>query len=228
VPAAASSPIPAALMKPGSLDQDRVADLRPYLDSVPDPRAGRGRWYSLTAILLVGACAVVSGARSIDELAEWGQRAADTLLKTIGIRHHLLGWRRTRRGPQSAACWGLLTATPWSGRWAPTWPTDTAPPPHRHRDPRRAPRASSRHSRRRQSPQGVIPPRSAATAPALRGHPRHCPDLARGRPGCESGRSVDEPDPVHTALVTLRGAGVQLLPSATPHSGRQAIQGINP
>ena len=43
-------------------DSDRVADLRLYLDSMPDPRARRGRCYSLTAILLVGACAVVSGA----------------------------------------------------------------------------------------------------------------------------------------------------------------------
>ncbi|MFD1276261.1 transposase family protein [Streptomyces kaempferi] len=71
----------------------RIADLRPYFDSVPDPRARRGRWYSLTAILLVCACAVVSGARSIDELSEWGQRASDALLTVIGIRRHLLRWR---------------------------------------------------------------------------------------------------------------------------------------
>lgn len=71
VPAAVSSPIPALPVKLGPLDAGRVADLRPYLDSVPDPRSRRGRWYSLTAILLVCACAVVSGARSIDELAEW-------------------------------------------------------------------------------------------------------------------------------------------------------------
>ncbi|MET8750320.1 transposase family protein [Streptomyces sp. NPDC004667] len=74
---------------------------------MPDPRAWRGRWYSLTAILLVGACAVVSGARSIDELAEWGRRAADTLLKTIGIRRHLLGWRRT---PSAATIGRVLGA----------------------------------------------------------------------------------------------------------------------
>ncbi|WP_234373071.1 transposase family protein [Streptomyces sp. H-KF8] len=61
VPAAASSPIPAVLVKLGPLDTGRIADLRPYFDSVPDPRARRGRWYSLTAILLVCACAVVSG-----------------------------------------------------------------------------------------------------------------------------------------------------------------------
>ncbi|MCX4775271.1 ISAs1 family transposase [Streptomyces sp. NBC_01264] len=82
------------LVRLGPLDADRVADLRPYFDAVPDPRSLRGRWYSLTAVLLVCACAVVSGARSIDELAEWGQRASDTLLTVIGIRRHLLGWRR--------------------------------------------------------------------------------------------------------------------------------------
>ncbi|WP_406177340.1 ISAs1 family transposase [Streptomyces sp. NBC_00996] len=83
------------LVKPGPLDTGRIADLRPCFDSVPDPRARRGRWYSLTAILLVCACAVVSGARSIDELAEWGQRASNALLAVIGIRRHLLRWRRT-------------------------------------------------------------------------------------------------------------------------------------
>jgi hypothetical protein len=42
------------------------------------------------------------------------------------------------------------------------------------------------------------------------------------------GLSVDELDPVHTALVTLQGTGVDLLTSANPHSGWQAILGINP
>ncbi|MCX4579004.1 transposase family protein [Streptomyces sp. NBC_01571] len=83
------------LAKLGLLDADQVADLRPFLESVPDPRSRRGRWYSLTAILLVCACAAVSGARSIDELAEWGERAPNSLLVVIGIRRHPLGWRRT-------------------------------------------------------------------------------------------------------------------------------------
>lgn len=82
------------LAKLGPLDADRVADLRPYLDSVPDPRSRRGRWYSLTAILLVCACATVSGARSIDELAEWGHRADATVLAAFEVRRHLLKWRR--------------------------------------------------------------------------------------------------------------------------------------
>lgn len=95
MPAAISSPVPAVLMRLGPLDAGQVADLRSYLDAVPDPRSRRGRWYSLTAILLVCACAAVSGARSIDELAEWGQRASNALLAVIGVRRHLLGWRRT-------------------------------------------------------------------------------------------------------------------------------------
>ncbi|MEU3051593.1 ISAs1 family transposase [Streptomyces sp. NPDC006984] len=94
MPAAVSSPIPAVLLKLGPLDIDRVADLRPYFGSVPDPRSRRGRWYSLTTILLVCACAVVSGAKSIDELAEWGMNASGRLLAAIGIRRHLLRWRR--------------------------------------------------------------------------------------------------------------------------------------
>ncbi|MGW4075552.1 transposase family protein [Streptomyces asiaticus] len=94
-------------MKLGPLGTDQIADLRPYFDSVSDPRARRGWWYSLTAILLVCACAAVSGARSIDELAEWGQRASNTLLTLIGIRRHLLRWRRT---PSSVTIGRVLRA----------------------------------------------------------------------------------------------------------------------
>ncbi|WP_329295960.1 ISAs1 family transposase [Streptomyces sp. NBC_01455] len=107
MPAAASSPVPAALVKLGPLDAGRIADLRPYFDSVPDPRARRGRWYSLTAILLVCACAVVSGARSIDELSEWGQRASDALLTVTGIRRHPL---RLRHAPSPATIGRVLGA----------------------------------------------------------------------------------------------------------------------
>ncbi|MER6210963.1 transposase family protein [Streptomyces sp. NPDC001642] len=81
------------LVKLGPLDVGRIADLRACFDSVPDPRARRGRWYSLTAFLLVCVCAVVSGARTIDEPSEWGQRAPNALLTIIGIRRHPLRWR---------------------------------------------------------------------------------------------------------------------------------------
>ncbi|MEV6683584.1 transposase family protein [Streptomyces erythrochromogenes] len=125
VPAAMSSPVPAVLVKPGPLDAGRGADLRPYFDAVPDPRSRRGRWYSPTAILLVCACAVVSGAKSVDGLAEWGRRASNELLAAIGIRRHLLGWRRapspaTIGRVPGAGCRGPLTVTSWTRRWAPT------------------------------------------------------------------------------------------------------------
>ncbi|MET9134757.1 transposase family protein [Streptomyces antibioticus] len=64
LPGVASSSVPAVLEKLGPLDADRIADLRSYLESVPDPRSRRGRWYSLSAILLVCACAAVCGAMS--------------------------------------------------------------------------------------------------------------------------------------------------------------------
>ncbi|MEU0250778.1 ISAs1 family transposase [Streptomyces sp. NPDC006235] len=92
--AAPSSPIPAVLAKLGPLGPDDVADLRPFLQTVPDPRSRRGRWYSLTSVLLVCAAAAVSGARSIDELAEWGARADSGVLHALGVRRHLLRWRQ--------------------------------------------------------------------------------------------------------------------------------------
>jgi len=94
------------LAKLGPLDPAAITDLRPYLETVPDSRSKRGRWYSLTAILLVCACAVLSGAKSIDELAEWGQRAETALLETIGIRRHLLKWRHA---PSTATIDRVLT-----------------------------------------------------------------------------------------------------------------------
>ncbi|MFJ6650554.1 hypothetical protein ACIQPS_33490 [Streptomyces sp. NPDC091290] len=48
------------LVKLGLVDIDQVADLGPFLDTMTDLSARRGRWYSLTAILLVCFYAVVS------------------------------------------------------------------------------------------------------------------------------------------------------------------------
>ncbi|WP_434597462.1 ISAs1 family transposase [Streptomyces sp. A5-4] len=88
-----SSLIPAVLTKLGPLGPDDVTDLRPFLEAVPDPRSRRGRWYSLASILLICAAAAVSGARSIDELAEWGARADIGVLQQLGVRRHLMRWR---------------------------------------------------------------------------------------------------------------------------------------
>ncbi len=93
VPAVSSSPIPPALARLGSLTPDRVADLRLFLAKVPDPRSRRGRWYSLVSVLLVAACAVVAGAKSIEEIGEWVAHASSADLRALGVRRHLLGWR---------------------------------------------------------------------------------------------------------------------------------------
>ncbi|WP_294009933.1 transposase family protein [Streptomyces sp.] len=93
-----------------------------------DPRVRRGRWYSLTAILLVCACGVVSGARSIDEVAEWGQRASNALLTVIGIRRHPLRWRRTPASATIGRVLGAVDGDALDRAVGPTWPTGTAPP----------------------------------------------------------------------------------------------------
>ncbi|MDT0443447.1 transposase family protein [Streptomyces johnsoniae] len=114
VPAAASSPIPSVLVKLGPLDIGEVADLQTFLNLVPDPRARRGRWYSLTAILLVCACAAVSGARSVDEIAEWAARASDTVLTAVGVRRHPLRWRRAPSRTTIGRVLRPSTVTPWT------------------------------------------------------------------------------------------------------------------
>ncbi|MFF7987640.1 ISAs1 family transposase [Streptomyces sp. NPDC007901] len=48
----------------------------------------------MAGLLLICACAVVSGARTITEITEWGQRATTTLLEQLGMRRHLPGHRR--------------------------------------------------------------------------------------------------------------------------------------
>lgn len=99
MPACPSSPIPAVLAKLGPLDPDSITDLRPYLDTVPDPRSPRRRRHPLTCVLLVCACATLSGAKSTDELAEWGQRAHPSLLAALGALPHPMAWRRSPSAP---------------------------------------------------------------------------------------------------------------------------------
>ncbi|MET8130317.1 ISAs1 family transposase [Streptomyces sp. NPDC005231] len=107
MPAAPSSPMPAVLVKLGPLHQHDTGRLCAHLRRVPDPRSRRGRWYPLVGLLLICACAVVSGARTITEITEWGQRATTTVLEQLGIRRHLPG---RRRAPSHATLTRLLAA----------------------------------------------------------------------------------------------------------------------
>lgn len=97
MPAAPSSLSPAALAKLGPLNPRDTSRLSAHLQRVPDPRSRRGRWYPLAGLLLVCACAVVSRARTITEITEWGQRASTTVLEHLGIGRHLFGRRRISR-----------------------------------------------------------------------------------------------------------------------------------
>ncbi|WP_405590084.1 transposase family protein [Streptomyces sp. NBC_01190] len=110
---------PCVVVKLRQLDAGRIADLPPSFDSVPDPRARRGRWYSLTAILLVCACTVVSGARSIDAPARIEQRTAvsdrDPPPPARMAARSVAGppaSRPSRKGP--AASWSARCAGPGS------------------------------------------------------------------------------------------------------------------
>ncbi|WP_326782840.1 transposase family protein [Streptomyces sp. NBC_00151] len=99
--------MPVVLAKQGPLHERDTRRLRDYLRRVPDPRSRRGRWYPLVGLLLICACAVVSGARTITEITEWGQRATTTVLEQLGIRRHLLG---RRRAPSQATFTRFLAA----------------------------------------------------------------------------------------------------------------------
>ncbi|MGD9486199.1 transposase family protein [Streptomyces sp. TRM70308] len=99
--------MPAVLAKLGLLHEHDAGRLCAYLRRVPDPRSRRSRWYPLVGLLLVCACAVISGARTVTEITEWRQRATITVLEQLGIRRHLLG---RRRAPSQATFTRLLAA----------------------------------------------------------------------------------------------------------------------
>ncbi len=70
----------------------QVADLRDYLQMVPDPRDPRGVRHSLGSILLIAAAAVLAGARSLTAIGEWAADAPQQVLALLGVR------RDRRRG----------------------------------------------------------------------------------------------------------------------------------
>lgn len=100
MPAAVSSPIPAALdqlARPDDLPgvvtdgSGQLGDLREHLIGVPDPRARRGVRHTFMSILLVSAAAVLAGARSFIAIGEWAEDAPQRVLETLGTRrdrHH--------------------------------------------------------------------------------------------------------------------------------------------
>jgi predicted transposase YbfD/YdcC len=90
VPAAAVSPIVAALDHPEvRLDREsvpRVAlSLVEAFAEVPDPRHARGIRHGVLAIMLLGACAVLTGARSFAAIAEYAHDTGRAILDRLGV-----------------------------------------------------------------------------------------------------------------------------------------------
>lgn len=54
-------------------------------ESVPDPRSRYGRRHPLPAILALSVCAMLSGARSIYAIAQWGRLQEEAMVKALGF-----------------------------------------------------------------------------------------------------------------------------------------------
>jgi predicted transposase YbfD/YdcC len=76
-----ATPGPGAVITP-----EQVADLRDYLDAVPDPRARRGVRHSAGSLLALAAAAVLAGARSFAAIGEWIADVPQRVLAIVGAR----------------------------------------------------------------------------------------------------------------------------------------------
>src|SRR4051794_13590731 len=90
VPAVQVSPIVAVLDHPEvSLDPQSVPavalSLVEVFGEVPDPRHARGIRHGVAAILLLGACAVLTGARSFAAIAEDAHDTGHAILDLLGV-----------------------------------------------------------------------------------------------------------------------------------------------
>ena len=68
------------------MDQETIG--RSLLDAfatVPDPRKPRGRRHPLPALLALSAAAMLSGARSLYAIAQWGRLQAPATVRALGF-----------------------------------------------------------------------------------------------------------------------------------------------
>jgi predicted transposase YbfD/YdcC len=94
VPALSVSPIVAALdhleverdvVSAAPIAEASVLSLVEALAQVPDPRKARGVRHGVLAVLLLGACAVLTGARSFAAVAEYAHDAGHAVLGVLGV-----------------------------------------------------------------------------------------------------------------------------------------------
>jgi len=55
------------------------------LAAVPDPRSRHGRRHPLQAVLALATVAMLSGARSLYAIAQWGREQPETVVRTLGF-----------------------------------------------------------------------------------------------------------------------------------------------
>lgn len=94
MPALSVSPIVAALqhlevehdaVTAAPVTEVVVLSLVEALSQVPDPRKPRGVRHGVLAVLLLGACAVLTGARSFAAIAEYAHDAGRIVLEVLGV-----------------------------------------------------------------------------------------------------------------------------------------------
>lgn len=67
---------------------ETVPSLLEALAGVPDPRQARGKRYAMATLLTLAVCAMVSGARSLYAISQWGRdHNAAGVRSALGIRH---------------------------------------------------------------------------------------------------------------------------------------------
>src|SRR5262245_52408086 len=75
-----------AVPAPGSCPDPRnVPPLVAYLAQVPDPRDPRGKRHPLAAILSLLCCALLTGTRTLQGVADWGRDHAPELSRALGF-----------------------------------------------------------------------------------------------------------------------------------------------
>lgn len=76
---------PTAAQLPAALADTCRSRLLDLFETVPDPRARRGRRYALASVLALALAAVISGARSFAAIGEWVAQQPIETLRVLGV-----------------------------------------------------------------------------------------------------------------------------------------------
>ncbi|MFJ8391092.1 ISAs1 family transposase [Streptomyces sp. NPDC094438] len=85
MPACTASSHPALERLDGVGHVDGPSLLR-WLARIPDPRRSRGVWHTLAVVLVIAACAVVAGCRSLSAIGQWAADLPRHILGTLDAR----------------------------------------------------------------------------------------------------------------------------------------------